>query len=337
MKLPKHQNMVPDKQAFHDLKRALQNQGLLQRELRNNTNRALYKLNNLLFKYYFGHPSKVTNDDWDNLIILDACRFDIFSEENEIGGELKKSITDSHSWAFLERNFVGDRLHDTVYITGNAHAPKIEDNVFHYMKNVKIRGVTDDQSYPGPPIEDLKVVRPEDVVAVSQDAHERFPNKRLIIHFMQPHLPFLGSFANEKYQEILDTAGEEFISTGRWGENIDIWSAVRSENTAVNEEDLEEMYRENLRIVLDEVKKLNNSLNGKSVITSDHGQLLGEVVLGKRQFGHPHHIRTRNLCVVPWLEILSEKRKQIEADPPVKSVRLSEAEINEQLQALGYK
>ena len=45
------------------------------------------------------------DQDWDNVIILDACRFDIFSELNHIPGNLECKISNaSSSDEFFEKN-----------------------------------------------------------------------------------------------------------------------------------------------------------------------------------------------------------------------------------------
>jgi len=44
--------------------------------------------------------------DWDNLIILDACRYDYFKEYNEISGDLEPVVSKaSHSLQFMEKIF----------------------------------------------------------------------------------------------------------------------------------------------------------------------------------------------------------------------------------------
>ena len=67
----------------------------------------------------------ILDEDWDNLIILDACRYDFFKEEIEkrqIDGYLKKVISrGSHTLNFLKENFTEDYYNDIVYITANPH------------------------------------------------------------------------------------------------------------------------------------------------------------------------------------------------------------------------
>jgi len=64
----------------------------------------------------------VMSEDWDNLILLDACRYDAFSKVNTLKGNLEERVSKgSTSKEFIKSNFVGRELHDTVYITANPY------------------------------------------------------------------------------------------------------------------------------------------------------------------------------------------------------------------------
>ncbi len=67
---------------------------------------------------------------------------------------------------------------------------------------------------------------------------------------------------------------------------------------------LREAYAENLKIVLGHVAFLASKLSGNIIITSDHGEFLGE----KRRFGHPCGSKDPILRIVPWFKITSVKR-----------------------------
>jgi hypothetical protein len=52
----------------------------------------------------------VLEEDWDNLVILDACRYDLFKQVNDISGDLQKRQSQASMTAeFLNRNFAGKR------------------------------------------------------------------------------------------------------------------------------------------------------------------------------------------------------------------------------------
>ncbi|MEF8826793.1 MAG: hypothetical protein V5A27_10735, partial [Halapricum sp.] len=60
-----------------------------------------------------------------------------------------------------------------------------------------------------------------------------------------------------------------------------------------------ELYEENLRIALESVAELTEELDGKVVVTADHGEAFGEQGIWE------HHIETHipPLVEVPWLEV----------------------------------
>jgi hypothetical protein len=64
------------------------------------------------------------------------------------------------------------------------------------------------------------------------------------------------------------------------------------------EQQVKEYYRKDLRLALKEVKRLIESLDGKVVVTSDHGELLGE-----GGWGHYIGGKEKELIEVPWLEV----------------------------------
>ena len=71
----------------------------------------------------------VMSKDWDRLIVLDACRFDVFDElASDIPGELEKvESRASATTQFLRANFSNSVLHDTVYVTSNPQLYRIEN------------------------------------------------------------------------------------------------------------------------------------------------------------------------------------------------------------------
>ena len=72
-------------------------------------------------------------------------------------------------------------------------------------------------------------------------------------------------------------------------------------------EGLSPQEKENLKLVMKEVKKLFDELHGKVVITSDHGNHLGEY----RVFGHMKGLRTKQLVKVPWLVVKDEEKEVV--------------------------
>jgi len=265
----------------------------------------------------------VVKEDWDNLLILDACRYDMFEEQNFIAGDLERRRSlGSESWEFLDENFVGGEFHDTVYITANPHTTKLPDGTFHAVINLLDDGWDPEQ----------RTVLPETVVTATRRAAERFPEKRLIVHFMQPHFPFIGDSGRR-----LDHGGIEGSATENGDSKRHVWGALR--HGRISKTDVRKAYCENLDVVLPHVDALLDSLSGKSIITSDHGNLLGERIgpLPVRGYGHPRGLDTPALRTVPWLVVDGSDRRSVVAEPPVGDRNPDDRTVEQRLEALGYQ
>ena len=73
---------------------------------------------------YMRQTNLIYNTDWDVLIILDACRYDIFHEvyKETLGnlGSLKKVISPAtHTMQWLNETFNEKKFDDVIYIAGN--------------------------------------------------------------------------------------------------------------------------------------------------------------------------------------------------------------------------
>lgn len=269
--------------------------------------------------------TRVMDEDWDNLLILDACRFDMFKAQNRISGDLQRRRSlGSESWEFLESNFAGESFHDTVYITANPHAPKLPSRTFHDVINLL------DEGWDA----ELGTVRPETVVEATLEAQEEYPRKRLITHFMQPHYPFIGDCGQQlEHKGITIHLSDE----GRTDMGRKVWTNLR--DGRLNRNRVWKAYRENLDIVLAHVERLLESLSGLTIVTSDHGNLLGELTfpIPARGYGHPPNLDVDELRTVPWLVVESSKRREIVAQPPEERDELGSKVVEDRLHDLGYR
>jgi hypothetical protein len=265
------------------------------------------------FELEHGQGINVMEHDWDNLIILDACRYDIFKKYTRFEGKLSKVVSAGYySWEFIEANFVGKELHDTIYITANPYSSKLDGSVF--FKIINLIDKWDDQT---------GTVLPGVVTRKALEVAVEYPDKRLIIHYMQPHAPYIGSVQSEFMQQGISTEMKE----GVW-----IFDAVRE--GIINSEMLLKSYVENLQIVEKSVEFLISNLGGKTVISSDHGENLGEYLMGTEIFGHK--LETPECRFVPWLELDYESRREVIASEPVSDVRPGGSTIDNRLRDLGY-
>lgn len=287
------------------------------------------KANQLYYKNLVDHTGvMVMEEDWDNLILLDGCRYDLFESTHSLDGELESRISPgSESAEFLLANFSDQTHHDTVYITANPHVFKLPENTFHATINLLDDGWDSE----------LYTVTPETMANAVRKAHSEFPNKRLIAHFMQPHYPFIGELGRQIQQggigrrdkngNVVDSAGEG-----------DIWMKLQFHLSDLTRNDVWAAYKENLELVLDEIEEMLPAIDGKTVISADHGNLVGDWIgpIPSRGYGHPSNIYVDDLVTVPWLTIQKERR-DITDEPPVSYDETDEEIISKRLTAFGYR
>jgi hypothetical protein len=283
------------------------------------------EINNLVFRLRHGSGSRVIEEDWDNLLILDACRYDMFAENVDFEGRLESRISlGSSSEEFLERNFGDGEYHDTVYVNANPFIPKLDLDTGTFHAVIDLLDEWDEK---------LQTIRPETIANAAREAHKQYPEKQLIVHFMQPHAPFIGE------------RGRQMVGGG-WTMDHDpekepgIWNQLRDGTTNVNLDTVWSAYNENLDVVLEVVLPLLKELSGKSVITADHGNLVGErfsPIPSRRKFGHPYGVHSEELVKVPWFVIEQEPRRVVSTDPPVEKGSVSDEKLEDRLSALGYR
>ncbi|GGM66079.1 hypothetical protein J2752_000221 [Halarchaeum rubridurum] len=268
----------------------------------------------------------VMDADWDTLVVLDACRADLFEEiadRDAVDDYRRVTSRASMTAEWTEKNFAGGSFGDTIYVTGNPYTSRIAGDAFYEVMDVWADNFD----------EDARTIRPEPIVAAAERAHSEHPDKRLIVHFMQPHYPFLGhpdlTYNSWNPGQIRGKSGS--------GENShevhSVWQAL--ELGLVDRERVREAYADNLRRVLGPAFDLVASLDGRSVITADHGNLLGERAwpVPIRLYGHPRGVRAPELVEVPWAVVDGTRRDVI--DEGTHQTEVS-ADVSERLKDLGY-
>lgn len=294
------------------------------------------KLNGMLYKYRYPDTHDVMSGDWDNLVILDGCRFDFFQDQNVIDGRLQcVTSKGSHSTEFLKETFVGKQFHDTVYITANPHAPRLITNEFYTMEtfyNENSQGLPREH-YPG------------NVIEMARSAAKKHPEKRYIVHFMQPNVPFLGEKADAIRERLFESDNIIFSGmnsqkapsdSGRYTEVSTLKAAC--EKGYISRRELIEGYRENVDIAINAASTLISEFDGKSVITADHGEMLGERLppFYFKQFGHDPYLYSDELRYVPWLTIDSTNRRDTTREDPISREEINEDVVADRLRQLGY-
>ncbi len=255
-----------------------------------------------IFERFPNEGFKVMDEEWDYLIVLDGCRFDYFRKFNNIPGELKKKISlgsDTGNWK--ERNFKKN-YPDTVYVTANPQLSKykLKENLgfipFLHVEEVWDYGWNDYWD----------TVLPEEVTKAALKVKKEFPDKRIVVHYDQPHMPFIaGPYAEELRKKRHNLDPDELWKRILQGKRLtgvrDTWRFVS--RGMIDFEKAKKGYEENVKFVLSEIKELIEGLEGKIVVTADHGDAHGEYYI----FGHPGHVYLSPLVEVPWLEVNRDK------------------------------
>lgn len=264
-----------------------------------------------------GHPAQtvdVFDADWDNLAILDACRYDVFAARHDLPGRLeRRTIASSSTLDFLKQYVDGADLRDTVYVTASPQLRRHRqefDVSFHEVIDIW-QGDGWDES--------LATVPPETVVDAALEAYQRYPDKRLVVHFLQPHHPFIGPTGRDRLQ--LDSIGQ-------------FYGRVLSGELDVDDGLIWQAYVENFDAVHDPVARLLDQVDGRTVVTADHGEMIGEPArpIPMAEYGHPSGLPTPELVTVPWLVYDNGPRRETAADGAARA----EALAADRLEDLGY-
>jgi hypothetical protein len=205
-------------------------------------------------------------------------------------------------WA--RQNFGNGEFGDTVYIASNGQVSKAIDPTFHRM--IEIWQSTDGVPYP------------EDISEAARVASRDYPNKRIVAHYLQPHRPFIVS--EDRFSE---------------GFTDNPWQALAVGN--VDCETVWDLYRRNLEAVIEHAFDLAEKIPGRAIVTSDHGNLLGERTYPVfiRLYGHPGGVRHPGLVDVPWGVIESDNRPEIQSEE-IGEVTKKEEAVRDHLADLGY-
>lgn len=249
--------------------------------------------------------TNVFSRDWDALIILDACRVDAlrqvapeydFLEEVSSMWSVGSATAEWTAKTFHPRH--AGAIRQTAYVSANWYTksvlidrvfPPIDDvlpfdfsrwNVLDASELVALEGVWEwDGGYdsrlhtvPAGYVTDRAIVRGR------RERHDR-----LMVHYTQPHIPYVGRAAGTDRQLCRH--------------ELDPWPAFRQGELA--REELRDLYVDNLRYVLDQVTVLLDNIDAdRVVLTADHGEAFGEWGAFSHPLGFPHPAVKR----VPWVE-----------------------------------
>jgi len=287
--------------------------------------------------------TNIYEEDWDALLILDGCRVDLLSEVTEAYPFLSAIETrlsvGSMSSEWLANTFRvqhSDEIRDTAYVTANPFTedvlagdeleslPKVMATPFSEKWNVIDESDLEllDEVWRDCWDDDLGTVPPRSVTDRAIKAGRNQEVNRLIVHYMQPHQPFLSE----------DDSISPSVTRGAFQDESqggNVWESVRS-----GEYDLDtvwQAYRANLELVLEDVSLLLQNLDAETVIiTADHGNAVGEWSV----YGHPVGFLHPAVKRVPWVKTSADDTWEYQ--PDIDSNKSVDSSVEDRLQELGY-
>jgi len=225
--------------------------------------------------------------DWDVLIIFDACRADTFLDVTYTDARIVRSPAVSMVDREIEKRGFSIELVNiwekhwsrfTRLAVPSVHPFSVNGVVLAYLE--------------------LGLLK----------------RRKVVIHYLQPHSPFIGSIP---------------LALGRWGKEKSAFEKaccqllrpdVAVRRGAITWEHVRKAYAANLALVWRAAQMICGQFEGKVIITSDHGEMLGE---DGGKFGHCAHWRYPQLYEVPWLEWKGGATE-------------GESDVEDKLRALGY-
>jgi hypothetical protein len=247
-----------------------------------------------------GH--NIFSDEWDLLVVLDACRVDALAavapEYDFLSDVGERWSVGSTSIEWIANTFTesyADEAAETAYITANHFSdaafstrefPPYGEDLPPFGRAVPVawpswrtvrsedlceleevwRYGRDDEASTVPP----RVVS-DTVIEAGRDSR----CDRVVAHYMQPHDPYIGS-------DTLNSPGELY----------------RLNDGDVSRDELWDAYIDTLRLVLDDVELLLENYDAETVvITADHGEAFGEWGSAAHTIAFPHPAVRK----VPWV------------------------------------
>jgi hypothetical protein len=220
------------------------------------------------------------------IVILDACRYDVFEQVNWLPGKLSKAISAGSTTTEWAINTFTDFYPGVAYVSSVPYiaAKVIIEAQKSFLGLEHFSSVIDVWDW-GYDLE-TETVLPEVVVHTALQAKKDYPDKVIIAHFIQPHCPYVG-------QPLLTLKIWESISKNKY-EGFPSLEVIFKTHGSL----LMEAYRGNLVRALSSVEQLASFFD-HVIITADHGEGFGE----KGIYGHKAGIKIPELLEVPWLDL----------------------------------
>ena len=286
--------------------------------------------------------------DWDMLVVLDACRVDALhsvADEYEYLGDIGEiTSVGSTSLEWMLKTFTEDHrraIEETRYVSTNGHLGHLSGSSTSYFSFSPLRETMVANFEESNRLVNRNVVSESDFAAVDRlyslsernsYGHTPLPDDvtdyairigresspgRLIVHYMQPHAPYLKEAIERGHIERYEESPFDALREGVAFETV--WGA----------------YIDNLRLVLDSVERLLENFEAENVaITADHGDLFGEWGL----YSHAAGVFHPDLKRVPWVEAVAHDTGEYTPKVRYRAEHTDgvQEQAQRQLEALGY-
>lgn len=280
--------------------------------------------------------TNIFSKDWDALVILDACRFDAFNEVSQDFNYIDSTSyiysVGSTSSEWIANTFIRDfetKIKNTVHLSVNGYIRKVlYDREFpEHQYDSKFAFTNWDTVYPSDFLYLEETWRqleselhnrfdPASVTDRAIAAYRHFQPDHLVVHYNQPHTPYLNRiFQNPEYK-LKDFEKDPFNYLRSGGDKSKVW------NSYLNE----------IKYVLSELEILFTNIDvDTAIISADHGESFGKYNI----YGHPGGVPLPVLRKVPWAAVNpSDERTR---EPDLNFNNNTEVNIEDHLTDLGYK
>lgn len=281
----------------------------------------------------------IRDTEWDVMFVIDACRFDYFKKYHKLvfgeSGTLKKALSPaSWTYAWLIEMFEGKPKMDIVFVSSDYEVnskgikdEKIYDNEkrekyghYHFDARKYFNDIIDVWEFGVD--KKLGLVSPKTMCDECIKAIEKYPKEKIITNFWQVHDPYIYYLErgvmpvyNMEDVERRNKMVYKWVNLkkfiGKFVNDETIWK-VRNKLGYKPENGLAYLYfkygidgikvgyKEDLILTLRCIRKVVDKYPKKKfIVTSDHGELLGE----HGRFSHGYDKGYKELKEVPWFEI----------------------------------
>lgn len=290
-----------------------------------------YYLMHLLTKYtdYRVAGDTIWHREWDVLLILDACRYDVFDDLYESDsrfdiGSMRSAGSASPEW--MLNNFdakYAEAMADTAYVTGNPYSAEcLGHEYFGHVEEVWRSHWDDEEGTVLPDVVSDEAIRVWDTV----------DPERMIVHYMQPHKPYVPAPDSARMETDDFTFNLIKVFASRALGTYPDFKKAEARRGSISDDELRELYRENLKYVVESLDEtILRYIDADIVISADHGELLGEDGV----YHHPAYMRYPELREVPWVSV--ERPPDGQYTPTRQPKNRDETRIDGKLADLGYR